>query len=372
MTNENEWKIETILAQGGNRSDDNNTGSIVTPINLSTAFRHPGLNESTGFDYSRLAGPTRSILESQLAKLESGHRAFATSSGMAAIDLVFRSFLESGDNFISSDDLYGGSFRYFDTLEKSGITYQTLAEFTEESLKSVINENTKLVWIETPSNPTMKIIDIEKVSKLVHAINPKIYVAVDNTFLTPILQNPLKLGADIVVHSATKYLGGHNDILAGVVITSNEDDSDIVEKQLTTTGQTLDGFSSWLLVRSLKTLHLRVAQHTKSAQYIAEKLAETTGVDKVLYPGIGGMISFYLSEEKSVDAFLRGLKVGSFAESLGGPETLITIPYVQTHHDMTVEARLELGITEHLIRVSVGLENQDDVLQDLQEAVKGA
>lgn len=365
--------IDTILAQGGNGSDDEKTGAVSTPIYLSTAFRHPGLGESTGFDYSRLASPTRQILEKQLAAIEYADAAFAVSSGMAAIDLLFSTFLNAGDHFVTSDDLYGGSFRYFDDLtKKSAVTYSLWNGTDYTDLKQKLDAKTRLVWIETPSNPTMKIIDIKKVAETVHAADPKILVAVDNTFLSPILQNPIKLGADIVVHSATKYLGGHNDILAGAVISAKADLSEALGSNLVTRGQTLDPFSSWLLLRSLKTLSVRMARHNQSAQYIARVLPKIAGVDKVLYPGLGGMISFYLAKDHDVNAFLQGLKLFSFAESLGGAESLITIPSVQTHHDMSETRRLALGITDNLVRVSVGLEDQDDLLNDLKQAIKGA
>ncbi|MHA5204552.1 PLP-dependent aspartate aminotransferase family protein [Oenococcus oeni] len=365
--------IDTILAQGGNGSDDQKTGAVVAPIYFSTAFRHPGLGESTGFDYARLQTPTRQILEKQLAEIEYGDNAFAVSSGMAAIDLLFSTFLKKGDNFIASDDLYGGSFRYFDDLvEKNGIDY-SLWDGTDFSyLKQKISPKTRLIWLETPSNPTMKIIDIKKVADFVHKIDSKILVAVDNTFLSPILQNPIKLGADLVVHSATKYLGGHNDILAGVVVSSRSELSKSLQENLITRGQVLDPFSCWLLLRSLKTLSLRVQRHSSSAQYIAKVLTKINGVDKILYPGLGGMISFYLSDGYDTDKFLQGLKLFSFAESLGGAESLITIPSIQTYHDMSQQRRNELGITDNLVRVSVGLEDKDDLLDDLKQAIKGA
>lgn len=366
-------KIATQLTQGTNGTDDANTGSVVAPLNFSTAFRHPGLGESTGFDYSRLAGPTRQLLEKQLAAIEYGTHAFATSSGMAAIDLVFTAFTRSGDHFICSDDLYGGSFRYFDErADKYNVQYSKWNGINVDDLLLQIKDNTKLIWLESPSNPTMKIIDIEGVAKAVHAVRPDILIAVDNTFLTPIYQNPLKLGADVVVHSATKYLGGHNDILAGAVIAGDDKLADLLQEELTTTGQTLDPFDSWLLIRSLKTLHVRMAAHTANARYLAEHLPALAGIDKVLYAGVGGMISFYLNKDYDVDSFLRALKVCSFAESLGGVESLITVPYVQTHHDMPVGDRLALGITPQLIRFSVGLEDKDDLLDDLQQAVAAA
>ncbi|WP_294975663.1 aminotransferase class I/II-fold pyridoxal phosphate-dependent enzyme [uncultured Leuconostoc sp.] len=364
-------KIDTILAQGGNGTDDNKTGAIVTPLYFSTAYRHPGLGESTGFDYARLNTPTRHILEEQLAVLEHGVQAFATSSGMSAIDLVFSTVLKTGDHFLTSNDLYGGTYRYFDGLvTQRGVSYDpcsNLDDFLEK-----IQPKTKLIWLETPSNPMMKLFDIQQISATVKAKYPNILIAVDNTFLTPIYQQPLTLGADIVVHSATKYLGGHNDILAGAVITEDDDLAEQLETALITSGQVLDPFSSWLLLRSLKTLHLRMARHNENGHYLAEKLRDVSGVAHLNYAGVGGMISFYLADDYDVDTFLKGLKIASFAESLGGPETLITIPAVQTHHDMSQEQRLTLGITDQLIRVSSGLEDKNDLLTDLTQAIEGA
>ncbi|MFT8917689.1 MAG: aminotransferase class I/II-fold pyridoxal phosphate-dependent enzyme [Oenococcus sp.] len=365
--------IDTILVQASNGSDDAKTGAVSTPLYFSTAFRHPGLGESTGFDYARLQTPTRAILEKQLAVLEHGSDGFAVSSGMAAIDLLFSSVMHSGENFVSSDDLYGGSFRYFDDIaKKDNVSYTLWDGQDEQALADKINDKTRLVWLETPSNPTMKIIDIKKCAQAAHKKNPNIIVAVDNTFLSPIFQNPIDDGADVVVHSATKYLGGHNDILAGAVITKSHDLGETIDYNLVTRGQVLDPFSCWLLLRSLKTLHLRMARHDSNGRFLAKHLLKFAGVEKVLYPGLGGMLSFYLADGYDTDKFLKGLKVFSFAESLGGAESLITIPSIQTHHDMSQERRDQLGITDNLVRVSAGLEDQDDLLADLKQAIKGA
>ncbi|WP_390410152.1 trans-sulfuration enzyme family protein [Lacticaseibacillus jixiensis] len=366
-------KLATQLVQGTNGTDDFNTGAVVPALYLSTAFRHPGLGESTGYDYSRLTTPTRALLEKQLAAIEVGSHAYAVSSGMAAIDLVFSTFTRTGDHFIASDDLYGGSFRYFDERQDHyQINYDTWDGVDVDALLLAIQDNTRLIWLETPSNPTMKVIDIEAVATAVHAIRPDILIAVDNTFLTPVYQQPLTLGADLVVHSATKYLGGHNDILAGAVITASDELGEALSQQLTTTGQNLDPFDCWLLLRSLKTLNLRMHGHTHNARAVAKHLSDLTGIDRVLYAGIGGMISFYLNDHYSVDAFLQGLKICSFAESLGSVETLITVPAIQTHHDMPEAQRLALGITDNLIRVSVGLEDETDIISDLDQAIANA
>ncbi|WP_225048434.1 trans-sulfuration enzyme family protein [Lacticaseibacillus kribbianus] len=365
--------LDTQLIQGTNRTEDASTGAIVPPLYFSTAFRHPGLGESTGYDYSRVTTPTRALLEQQLAAIEHGTQAFAVSSGMATIDLVFSTFTRSGDAIIASDDLYGGTFRYFDTRRDNyNIPYTTWNGQDVNDLVAQLTPATKLIWLESPSNPTMKVLDIAAVAQAVHAVRPDVLIAVDNTFLTPVYQQPLTLGADLVVHSATKYLGGHNDLLAGAVVVADPALGAKLAAQLTTTGQTLAPFDSWLLLRSLKTLGVRMRAHTANAQFLAQKLAALPGVAKLLYAGVGGMISFYLADGYSVDAFLRGLHVCSFAESLGSVETLVTVPAVQTHHDMPEKQRLALGITPQLIRVSVGLEDQGDLLADLTQAIAGA
>ncbi len=275
--------IETILAQAGNRSDDEKTGAVSTPLYFSTAYRHAGLGQSTGYDYSRETNPTRDQLQQAIAKLENGDTAFALSSGMAAIQLVFTQF-KSGEEIVVSDDLYGGSFRFFDLLTDNyglkldlwdGQDYDRLAELTRHA-------TTKGIWLETPSNPTMKIIDIHKTAEVAHQNGVK--VIVDNTFYTPLLQQPLNEGADIVVHSATKYLSGHNDILAGAVVCKNQDDADLLDRNLTTTGAVLDPFDCWLLLRSLKTLPLRLAQHERNAKAIVLIWKRTQPLKKSCIP----------------------------------------------------------------------------------------
>ncbi|ANZ64781.1 cystathionine gamma-synthase [Secundilactobacillus paracollinoides] len=363
--------IETILAQAGNRSDDEKTGAVSTPLYFSTAYRHAGLGQSTGYDYSRETNPTRDQLQQAIAKLENGDTAFALSSGMAAIQLVFTQF-KSGEEIVVSDDLYGGSFRFFDLLTDNyglkfdlwdGQDYDRLAELTRHA-------TTKGIWLETPSNPTMKIIDIHKTAEVAHQNGVK--VIVDNTFYTPLLQQPLNEGTDIVVHSATKYLSGHNDILAGAVVCKNQDDADLLDRNLTTTGAVLDPFDCWLLLRSLKTLPLRLAQHERNAKAIVADLEKNTAVEKVLYPGHGGMISFYVRDESWVNTILQNLEIISFAESLGGVESLLTVPAIQTHKDLSVAEREAKGITKNLLRLSVGIENSNDLIDDLNHAISVA
>lgn len=363
--------IETILAQAGNRTDDGKTGSVSTPLYFSTAYRHAGLGQSTGYDYSRECSPTRDVLQQTLAKLENGVAAFALSSGMSAIQLVFSQF-KTGDEIIVSDDLYGGSYRFFDLLtDNYGLKFHLWdGQDFDQFDQLAAHEQVKGVWLETPSNPTMKIIDIQQTAKVAHRHD--VQVIVDNTFYTPLLQQPLNEGADLVVHSATKYLSGHNDILAGAVICKTQSDTQWLERNLMTTGATLDPFDCWLLLRSLKTLPLRLAQHERNAKAIVAALEKNDAVDQVLYPGHGGMISFYVHSSEWVDTILKHLNVISFAESLGGVESLMTVPAIQTHADLSEEQRQAKHITPNLLRLSVGLENSDDLIEDLTQAIQAA
>lgn len=364
-------QLETYLVQSGNRTDDQKTGAVSTPVYFSTAFRHPGLGDSTGYDYARETNPTRDVLQNTLSKLENGYQAFALSSGMAAIQLAFSKF-KTGNKIIISDDLYGGSFRYFDDLHENyaidfitwdGQDFRFLAD-------AAADPAVKAVWLETPSNPTMKVIDIQKTAVIAHQYQTEVFV--DNTFYTPIIQRPLDDGADVVVHNATKYLGGHNDILGGAVVCKSAENAEIYEKNLTTTGAVLDPFSCWLLIRSLKTLPLRIEKHEKNAQAIVAALQTNPLITQILYPGRGGMISFYIHDESLVDPFLRHLKIISFAESLGGVESLITVPATQTHVDLSEEQRQKKNITKNLLRFSVGIEDSEDLIQDIQQALTQA
>lgn len=367
--------IDALLAQAGNRDNHDQYHSVSTPIYLTSNFRHRDLEDAETFDphkqysYSRLSTPTRSVLQKTLADLEGGANAFAVSSGMAAIQLVF-SLFKSGDEIITSDDLYGGSFRYFDYLaDHYGVKFSKWNGKDYEKLSELVTAKTRAVWLETPSNSTMKIIDIQKVANLIHDANRNTLVCVDNTFLTPVYQQPLREVADIVVHSATKYLSGHNDMLAGCVIAKSEEIASELEFNFNTIGVTLDPFDSWLLLRSLKTLAVRMERHTSNAKYVAACLKKLPQVQKVLYPSVGGMISFYLQNMDQVDRLFKHLKIISFAESLGGVESLLTIPSLQTHSDMAKEDRLKLGITDELLRLSTGLENPEDLANDLTQAL---
>ncbi|WP_288846708.1 PLP-dependent transferase [uncultured Fructobacillus sp.] len=362
-------KIETILAQAGNRID-NVTGSISMPLYFSTAYRHEGLGKSTGYDYSRMTEPTRDVLEDVLAQMENGVKAFAVSSGMAAIQLVF-SQLKSDDHIIVSDDLYGGSFRFFDLLANQyHLRFSKWDGQDYQEFDRLLADGGKAVWIETPSNPTMKVIDIQKTADHAHAASAQLFV--DNTFYTPLIQQPLNEGADIVVHSATKYLSGHNDLLAGVVVCKTEEMAAVIGQNLITTGPNLAPFDSWLLLRSLKTLPLRLAKQEENAQDLVADFNQSELIDEVRYPGRGGMVSIYVNKSVHIDRFLGALKVISFAESLGGTETLVTVPAVQTHADMTPAEREKTGITENLLRVSCGIEASSDLILDFHQALAAA
>ncbi|EDN9002178.1 TPA_asm: methionine biosynthesis PLP-dependent protein [Listeria monocytogenes] len=359
-------KQETIAAQIGNRKFER-TGAVNMPVYFSTAYQHADLGVSTGYDYTRTGNPTRDALQEALAELENGTHAFATSSGMSAIQLVFQLF-KTGEHIISSQDLYEGTFRYFEQFGAQyniGFSYWDGAEIAD--LEKLVRPETKAIFIETPTNPLMQETDIAAVSEWAGAHD--LLVIVDNTFYTPILQQPLTLGADIVIHSATKYLGGHNDVLAGAVIVKEERLGNFFFNQLNATGAVLSPFDSWLLIRGLKTLVLRVRQHQANAEKIAAFLESHELVEEVRYPGRGGMISFFIQDAALVSPLLKELELFTFAESLGGVESLITYPTTQTHADIPEELRNSYGLTDKLLRISVGIEASEDLIADLSKAL---
>lgn len=360
-------RIETKLAQIGNRSE-NVTGTVNPPIYLSTAYRHAGIGESTGFDYIRTGNPTRLLVEKAIADLEHGDRGFAFSSGMAAIQTIMALF-QSGDELIVSSDLYGGTYRLFEReWRKYGLSFQ-YDDFTNPAeTEKLINENTKALFIETPTNPLMQETDIKELVAVAKKHN--ILVIVDNTFYTPVLQTPILDGADIVIHSATKYLGGHNDVLAGLVVTKGQELSDEFFQHQNAIGAVLSPFDSWLLMRGMKTLSLRMRQHQENAQKVAAFLEEHEDVLDVLYPGKGGMLSFRLQDEAWINPFLKNLHTICFAESLGGIESFITYPATQTHMDIPEEIRIANGVCNKLLRFSVGVEHAEDIIEDLAQAFR--
>lgn len=358
-------KIDTKLAQLGNRSETA-TGTVSPPVYFSTAYRHNGIGQSTGYDYSRSGNPTRQLLEQAIAELEDGDQGFACSSGMAAIFTVL-SLFQSGDEWIVSNDLYGGTYRLLEKdFKKWGLTctYVDTSNLTE--IKNSITPQTKAMFLETPTNPLMQETDIDAVAAIAKQYG--VLLIVDNTFYTPLLQKPIASGADIVIHSATKYLGGHNDVLAGLIVSKGKDLSEALAHHHNSAGAVLSPFDSWLLMRGMKTLALRMERHQENARKLANYLSSHELITDVLYPGKGGMLSFRISDEQFVNSFLQSLNLVSFAESLGGTESFITYPATQTHGDIPEEIRIANGICNRLLRFSVGIEAAEDIIQDLDQA----
>ena len=373
--------INTLCIHGGDKPDW--TGSITPPVYLTSTFAHPGIGCSTGYDYSRSQNPTREQLEKMICVLEQGDDAMAFSTGMAAIACVMELF-QPGDHIITSADLYGGSIRLFRTIsEKNGLNFTAVAGDLN-ALRRAIRPETKAFFVETPSNPMMQVTDLAALSAL--AREQGILTIVDNTFLTPYFQKPISLGADIVLHSGTKYLGGHNDTLAGFVVSGAPALSERLRTLYKTTGACLSPFDSFLVLRGIKTLPLRMERHEASAKVLADWLCKQPKIKKVYYPGLpghpdyavscrqasgfGGMISFETDTEETARAVLERVKLILFAESLGGTESLITYPILQTHADVPREECLEKGINERLLRLSVGLEGVDDLITDMEQALR--
>ena len=346
------------------------TGAIANPIYLSTAYQHPHLGQSTGYDYTRTKNPTRSAFEESFAKLEGGIASFATSSGMAAVQLICNLF-QPGDEILVAFDLYGGTFRLFDFYEKQyGIKFKYVDFLNYEEVVNAITPNTKALFIEPISNPQMIEIDVDPYYILSQQHN--LLTIIDNTFLTPYLSTPLEDGADIVLHSATKYIGGHNDVLAGVVTVKDGSLAEQLGQLHNMIGATLSPIDSYLLQRGLKTLHLRIERSEANAKKLAERCKVSSAIDEVLYSGKTGMLSLRLNKDFSVAKFLENLEICIFAESLGGTETFITFPYTQTHVDMPDEEKDKRGIDEHLIRLSIGIEDYNDIESDILRALENS
>lgn len=356
--------LATKLVQLGNLSDPK-TGAVNPPIYLSTAYKHNGLSQSTGYDYTRTKNPTRSILEDGIANLETGDQGYACSSGMAAIQLVL-SLFRSDDELIVPEDIYGGTYRLLDQYSEAYSIKTSYTDFTDiADVAKLITDKTKALFIETPTNPLMQEIDIRQYADLAKEHN--LLLIVDNTFLTPYFQRPIELGADIVLHSATKYIGGHNDVLAGLVVAKGEQLCEQLATNHNAVGAVLSPSDSWLIIRGLKTLHLRMKQHAKNAKIIVDYLQNESLVADVLYPGEGGMLSFRLKESEFVGPFLENLQLITFAESLGGVESFITYPATQTHADIPYEERTRRGVCDRLLRFSVGVEEVEDLIEDLKQ-----
>jgi cystathionine gamma-synthase len=379
-------KLESLLAQIGSVSDSV-TGAVSFPVHHATAFRHPRLGQSTGFDYARTKSPTRAVLEEAIARLESGDAGFACSSGMAALQLVF-SLFGQGAHLLVSLDLYGGTYRLLEkVLSRYGISATYVDTNDLDALEAAFRPGvTKAVLLETPTNPLMKITDIERVCRWARA--RELISIVDNTLMTPFFQRPIELGADIVVHSASKYLGGHNDVLAGLVVTRVKALSEQVAFLHNSMGAVLGPQDSWLLMRGMKTLALRMERHQDNALRIAHWLAAHPLIEQVYHPGLEshpghalqkrqasgntGVFSFKLKDVRLVEPVLRHVQLIAFAESLGGVESLMTYPSVQTHADIPEEMRRRVGVDERLLRYSVGIEHGDDLIADLWQAFEAA
>ena len=364
---------------------DESTGAIMTPIYQTSTYVQDGVGNHKGYEYSRTLNPTRHALEKNIAAIENGKHGACFGSGLAAIDCVIK-MLNPGDEVISTNDLYGGSYRIFKTIfEKYGIKFHFVDMNNVANVEALVNENTKLIWVETPTNPMMNIIDIEEMAKVAKKANAML--AVDNTFATPYLQNPLDLGADIVMHSVTKYLGGHSDVVMGALVTANDEIAKEMYRIQNSTGAVTAPMDSFLVLRGIKTLHIRMQRHCENGEKIAHYLTTHPKIDKVYWPGFethpnhdvakkqmrgfGGMISFTLKGNKLEDAheIVKKVELFALAESLGGVESLIGHPATMTHASIPKEEREKTGVVDSLIRLSVGIEDVEDLIEDLKQAL---
>lgn len=373
----------STLAVHAGQEPDPTTGAIMTPVYLTTTYVQASPGVHKGYEYSRTSNPTRKAYETCLASLESVKYGFALASGCSAAAIIMH-MLESGDHILAGDDMYGGTYRLFDkVMTKHGLNFSYVDFTSLESIKNATTDKTKLIWLETPTNPTLKIFDIEKIAEF--AKSKGILLAVDNTFMSPYFQRPAELGADLVVHSATKYIGGHSDVLGGAILTDRADLAEKLQFLVNSIGAVASPFDSFMAMRSLKTLALRMREHEKNAIKIANYLSSHPMVDKVIYPGLenhpqhelakkqmngfGGMITFFIKGGMpEARKFLERVKIFALAESLGGVESLIEHPGIMTHASVPAERRKELGISDALIRLSVGVEDIDDLINDLDQA----
>ncbi|MCB0486063.1 MAG: cystathionine gamma-synthase [Flavobacteriaceae bacterium] len=382
-------KFNTKTIHGG-QHPDKATGAVMPPIYQTSTYAQSSPGKHKGYEYSRAANPTRTALEANLAAIENGTHGFAFSSGLAALDCVLK-LLSPGEEVIAGDDLYGGSYRMFTRMfQKYGLKFHFINTENPENISTYLNDKTKLIWLETPTNPLMKIADIEAISNIVKQNNKAILVAVDNTFATPYLQLPLELGADIVMHSATKYLGGHSDVIMGALIVKDKSLAEQIHFIQFAGGAIAGPQDSFLVLRGIKTLHLRMQRHCENGMAIAKFLKEHPKVEEVFYPGLkdnrgyatakkqmkdfGGMVSFKLknSSKEQVFKVLESFELFTLAESLGGVESLVNHPVTMTHASIPAEVREKIGITDSLIRLSVGVEDIDDLLKDLGNALEEA
>lgn len=376
-------KPKTRLIHGGIFGDEA-TGAVSTPIYQVSTYKQEAVGKFKGYEYSRTGNPTRHALEELIADVEHGHAGFAFGSGMAAITSVMMMF-SAGDHVIMTDDVYGGSYRVVNkVLNRFGLEFTLVDTGNLDEVKAAVKDNTKAIFIETPTNPLLKVTDIEEVSAF--AKTKDLLTIVDNTFMTPYLQNPIPLGADIVLHSATKYIGGHSDVVAGLVVVNSAELAEELHFIQNSVGAILGPQDSWLLMRGLKTLGIRMEETMANAQKIAEFLDGHDAVGTVIYPGLpahaghdlmskqargfGGMISFDVGSKDKAGELLAKLKYFTLAESLGAVESLISVPAQMTHASIPVERRAELGIVEGLVRISVGIEDVEDLIEDLENALK--
>jgi cystathionine beta-lyase/cystathionine gamma-synthase len=379
-------KFNTKTIHGGQQSEET-TGAVMPPVFLTSTFVQSSPGQHKGYAYARGTNPTRTALEKSFASIENGTNAFAFSSGMAAIDAVLR-LLKPGDEVIAGDDLYGGTYRMFTQIfEKYGLTFSYIDMDNIANITSAITPKTKLIWIETPTNPLMKIADIQAISSTVKKTNSNILIAVDNTFATPYLQQPLNLGADIVMHSATKYLGGHSDLVMGALMVKEKKLAKEIHFIQFAAGAIAGPMDAFLALRGIKTLHLRMQRHCENGRAIANFLDKHDKVEEVFYPGLqnhpnykiakkqmkdfGGMVSFKLkaNTKAATFRFLENTKLFMLAESLGGVESLVNHPATMSHGSIPEQERLKVGITDTLIRLSVGVEDIEDLLSDLEQAL---
>ena len=377
-------KFSTKAIHVGEEPNYEVNGEVVSPIHLSTTFarRDPEV-PTKGYEYTRTSNPTRDALEKKLASLEEGRFGLAFASGLAAETSLLLALLKKGDTILASDDLYGGTRRIFESvIKKFGVDFRTV-DFTSTASFETEARSSRIIWVETPSNPLLKIIDIAKLSKMAHE-NGSLLV-VDNTFATPYFQNPLKFGSDVVIHSTTKYVSGHSDTLGGGIVTNNEELFEKLKFHQNAVGAVLSPFDSYMTMRGIKTLSVRMREHEKNAMRIAEYLLEKKKVKKVYYPGLedhfnhevaksqmkgfGGIVSFAIDfDREGIRRFLRNLKYIALGESLGGVESLIEVPSLMTHASVPREVREQMGIIDNLVRFSVGIEDIDDLIEDLENA----
>jgi cystathionine beta-lyase/cystathionine gamma-synthase len=365
---------------------DSATGSVTVPIYQTSTYAQDGLGKHKGYEYARTQNPTRAALEANIAALEGAKFGYAFASGMAAIDATLR-LIKAGEHVIVSDNTYGGTFRLFTRiLANYNIEFDFVDTSDITNVEAAIKENTKMVFVETPTNPVMIVTDLQAVSDLAHAAGAR--VVCDNTFMSPYLQRPLEFGVDIVVHSTTKYLNGHSDGVGGIVVLNNEEDANWLGFVQNSAGAILSPFDSWLVLRGTKTLALRMEQHDRSGRAVAAFLEEHPKVQKIYYPGslshrqhdlakrqqkgFGGMVAFDVGSLEAARTVLESVKLCTLAESLGGVETLISHPATMTHASVLPETRERLGITDGLVRISVGIEDTDDIIADLDQALNKA